>query len=165
MITIDLLENSYRFECEAGPLKNCVEWQKLKADIGAAVAALNLLKKEFAASGKSAGYIGTVYTNIAIAALAGDLGHIQPMLRESEEPAESCSDGLQMCNEAERAHQAWLAAERRIEELEAGIERLRSAARDVINAWREHANDYELARAMDCLDDALVSPSDRGTEA
>lgn len=28
---IDRLENHYAFECEGGPLKNCVEWRKLRA--------------------------------------------------------------------------------------------------------------------------------------
>lgn len=28
---IDRLENFYGFACEGGPLKNCVEWQLLKA--------------------------------------------------------------------------------------------------------------------------------------
>jgi hypothetical protein len=32
---IDRLENSYDFQCEAGPLKNCVEWQQLKALLAA----------------------------------------------------------------------------------------------------------------------------------
>lgn len=27
---IDRLENYYDFQCEAGPLRNCVEWQSLK---------------------------------------------------------------------------------------------------------------------------------------
>lgn len=30
---IDRLENCYSFRCEAGPLKNCVEWQELKKAI------------------------------------------------------------------------------------------------------------------------------------
>jgi DNA-binding transcriptional regulator YdaS (Cro superfamily) len=24
------IESAYKFECEAGPLKNCVEWQELR---------------------------------------------------------------------------------------------------------------------------------------
>lgn len=30
---VERLENVYDFQCEAGPLKNCVEWQQLKAEI------------------------------------------------------------------------------------------------------------------------------------
>ena len=29
------LENCYDFQCEGGPLKNCVEWQQLKAMLAA----------------------------------------------------------------------------------------------------------------------------------
>jgi hypothetical protein len=28
---LDRLENYYTFECEGGPLRNCVEWQRVKA--------------------------------------------------------------------------------------------------------------------------------------
>lgn len=30
---IDQLENYYDFQCEGGPLRNCVEWRQLKARI------------------------------------------------------------------------------------------------------------------------------------
>ena len=33
MSDVDRLENLYAFECEGGPLKNCVEWQALKTRI------------------------------------------------------------------------------------------------------------------------------------
>ena len=34
---IDRLENDYRFECEGGPLKNCVEWQELRRRVLASI--------------------------------------------------------------------------------------------------------------------------------
>lgn len=69
---IDRLENFYQFECEAGPLKNCVEWQKLKSAIETATAALNKTKAEFRTAGKPAGYVGDIYVDTALAALRGD---------------------------------------------------------------------------------------------
>lgn len=40
--TMDRLENHYNFECPGGPLRNCVEWQQLKADL----ARLRALREE-----------------------------------------------------------------------------------------------------------------------
>lgn len=34
---VDRLENYYQFECEGGPLKNCVDWQRLKALIATSI--------------------------------------------------------------------------------------------------------------------------------
>jgi hypothetical protein len=46
---IDRLENYYQFACEGGPLKSCVEWQRLSAllrDDGLGVALLRLAQVE-----------------------------------------------------------------------------------------------------------------------
>jgi len=69
---IDRLENAYQFECEAGPLKNCVEWQKLRSAIETATTALNKIKAEFRTAGKPAGYVCDIYVDTALAALRGD---------------------------------------------------------------------------------------------
>ncbi len=69
MSMIERLENAYQFECEAGPLKNCVEWQKLRDGIATAIAALEKTKAEFHTAGKPAGYVGTIYIDTALAAL------------------------------------------------------------------------------------------------
>lgn len=69
MSLIDRLENEYQFECEAGHLKNCVEWQKLRDGVATAIAALEKTKKEFEIAGKPAGYVGTIYVDTALAAL------------------------------------------------------------------------------------------------
>ena len=70
MRIIERLESEYNFECEAGPLKNCVEWQRLRNGIATAIAALEKTKKEFEVSGKPAGYVGTIYVDTALAALS-----------------------------------------------------------------------------------------------
>ena len=31
---IDRIESNYLFSCEAGPLKNCTEWQELRGIMG-----------------------------------------------------------------------------------------------------------------------------------
>lgn len=72
MDMIDRLEHSYQFECEAGPLKNCLEWQKLKSAIDTAKEALTKTKLEFRAAGKPAGYVGYIYVDVALAALNGE---------------------------------------------------------------------------------------------
>ena len=45
---IDRIENHYQFDCEAGPLKNCVEWQRLKDAIETIEAALQKPRKNSA---------------------------------------------------------------------------------------------------------------------
>ena len=69
MSIIERLESEYNFECEAGPLKNCVEWQKLRDGVATAIAALEKTKAEFQTAGKPAGYVGTIYVDTALAAL------------------------------------------------------------------------------------------------
>lgn len=71
MELIERMENAYQFECEAGPLQNCVEWQQIKAGIETAVAALTKVKAEFRVAGKPAGYVGSIYVDTALAALRG----------------------------------------------------------------------------------------------
>jgi hypothetical protein len=48
------LEQAYSFECEAGPLRNCVEWQRLKELLGVASEAMDKTLREFDLSGKAA---------------------------------------------------------------------------------------------------------------
>lgn len=71
MNAIERLETSYKFECEAGPLRNCVEWKTLKDGIASAVVALEKTKAEFNAAGKPAGYVGMAYVDAALSALGG----------------------------------------------------------------------------------------------
>ena len=66
MNIITRLENIYKFECEAGVLGNCKDWQELKVDIECAVKVLKLLKNEFEIAGKAKNYIGNVYINQAL---------------------------------------------------------------------------------------------------
>lgn len=69
MKTIDRLENEYQFECEAGSLKNCVEWQTLRDNVQTAIASLEKIKAEFQTALKPPGYVGTIYVDTALAAL------------------------------------------------------------------------------------------------
>lgn len=65
----DRLEHFYSFECEAGPLTNCVEWLRLKELLGVASAATDKLIREFEVAGKPAGYVGRIYAETIKAAL------------------------------------------------------------------------------------------------
>lgn len=46
--TLDRLEDHYQFECHGGQLRNCVEWQQLKADCSAVVQERDALARRVA---------------------------------------------------------------------------------------------------------------------
>jgi type IV secretory pathway ATPase VirB11/archaellum biosynthesis ATPase len=73
MNAVDRLENSYRFECEAGPLRNCIEWRQIKTSIAAAIKELMELRGDLVAIGKPTDHVDT-----ALAALAFEVPKLGP---------------------------------------------------------------------------------------
>lgn len=69
---IERLEMHYQFECEAGPLKNCMEWVDLKAALETVADGLKKTKEEFQAAGKPSRYVGNIYVDDALSALSGE---------------------------------------------------------------------------------------------
>lgn len=49
---------SYGFECEAGPLENCLEWQELKRFAADLASALSVLEEEYNESVNANGQFG-----------------------------------------------------------------------------------------------------------